>query len=128
MTSADDRFAALCGKYSDLTESRKESLHLALDLGADDETMTVLAEALRVSRKSTAVIPANRLEGLSRGKGWCRKGRGDSAEWGERTDNGYRVGPGRWLVHGSDGFRRTDEETWTVKHIAVGDQIWTVAS
>jgi len=131
-TTGDERLAALVAKYSDLTDKRKDSLARAIALGAADDTLTVLAEALRLNSTSgdklTVVIPANRLENLSRGKGWCRKGRGDSAEWGERTDNGYRVGPGRWLVHGSDGFSRTKEDTWTVKHVAVGSETWTVAS
>lgn len=74
------------------------------------------------------MLPPHRFESLSRGSGWCRKGKGDSATWGERTDGGYRVGPGRWIVGGNDGFRRKGSDEWTVEHVTVGGQIWTVAS
>lgn len=75
----------------------------------------------------TICLPPHRYEGLSRGRGWARKGRGANAEWGERTDGGYRVGPGRWTVGGNDGFSRKGEVIWTVEHIRVGEETWTVA-
>lgn len=109
-------------------EGRAKSLARAVELGADDATLKVLCDAMRVNRAPTIVLPAHRYEGLSRGRGWARKGRGDSAEWGERTDKGYRVGPGTWTVGGNDGFSRKGETRWTVKHVAVGAETWTVAS
>jgi hypothetical protein len=81
-----------------------------------------------VSRAHTILVPANRLENLSRGKGWARKGRGDRAEWGERADGGYRVGPGKWTVGGNDGFDRKREDVWDVEHVQVGAETWTIAS
>lgn len=107
---------------------RIERLARAVELGADDKALEALCDAKRTSTESTIVLPVQRFENLSRGKGWCRKGRGSAAEWGERDDGGYRVGPGRWTVGGNDGFSRKGEDTWTVKHVQVGAEIWTVAS
>jgi len=75
----------------------------------------------------TILLPAGRYEGLSRGKGWARQGRGDSATWGEREDAGYRVGPGKWTVGSNDGFNRKEQTDWLVKHLKVGDKVWTLA-
>jgi hypothetical protein len=112
-----------------ITQVRIKRLARAIELGADDATLTVLTEALRTSEQTTIVLPAHRYEGLSRGRGWARKGKGASAVWGERDDDGgYRVGPGRWTVGGNDGFSRKSETTWKVEHVAVGVETWTVAS
>lgn len=113
---------------SNLKASRRESVELAAELGADDTTLQRLASALRLRRRPTVVIPRQHLETLSRGSGWCRKGRGTSAEWGTRVDDGYEVGPGLWVVCGKDGFSREKRETWKVEHIPLGDQIWTIAN
>jgi len=110
-----------------VSDTRRQSLELALSLGADEQTLIVLRDALRLKRADTIVLPAHRLEGMSRGRGWARQGRGDSAIWGERTDGGYRVGPGRWTVGGHDGFQRKGQDEWRVRHVAVGAQTWTVA-
>jgi len=107
---------------------RIERLARALELGASDQALEAICDAARTSMTDTIVLPAQRFEGLSRGKGWCRKGRGDSAEWGERDDGGYRVGPGKWTVGGSDGFSRKGQNEWIVKHVQVGAEVWTVAS
>jgi hypothetical protein len=109
-----------------VSDTRKESLKIAADLGADDEVLKVLAEATRVRRKDTILLPAKYAH-TSRGKAWCRKGRGDSAEWGEREGNAFEVGPGAWTVFSSDGFRREKRVEWEVEHVQVGDQTWTVA-
>jgi hypothetical protein len=113
----------------EVSDRRKETLSRAIELGADDATLAALRDAVRVSRKLTIVLPANRLERLSRGRGWARKGKGPSAAWGERVDGGgYSVGPGHWSVGASDGFSRKHYDEWTVKHIAVGGETWTIAS
>ena len=111
-----------------VTEARRESLARASELGADRMTLMMLVQASRVSRRDTIVLPSGKYEHLSRGKGWARKGRGNTAEWGEREDGGYRVGPGRWTVGSSDGFSRKSSIDWTVKHVCVGVETWTVAS
>lgn len=113
---------------TDPNPKRLERLVEAIELGASDAALEALCDAARTSRTTEITLPAHRYEGLSRGRGWARKGRGDSAVWGERVDGGYRVGPGRWVVGGSDGFSRKGETVWEVKHVAVGDQTWTVAS
>lgn len=91
---------------SDCSSARIESLQIAVELGADLATLAVLRDATRVNRQETIVLPMHRYEGLSRGKGWARKGKGSNAIWGEREENGYRVGAGRWIVGGNDGFSR----------------------
>lgn len=100
----------------------------AIELGATDDVLEALCDATRTAKAATIVLPPHRYEGLSRGKGWARKGRGNTAEWGDRTDGGYEVGPGRWIVGGNDGFSRKGETPWTVKHVTVGAEIWTIAN
>ena len=111
----------------DVSEARLGRLREALALGATESVLMTLRDATRLSRSTEIVLPAHRYEGLSRGRGWCRQGRGDSAVWGERVGDGYRVGPGRWTVGATDGFRRKDSTDWVVRHITVGAQTWTIA-
>lgn len=110
------------------SEDRREFLRLALELGADHKTICLLAEATRVARKTTIVLPSGKYEHLSRGRGWARLGKGISAQWGERVKNGYEVGPGRWSVGSTDGFKRKSAVVWDVKNIQVGPETWTIAS
>jgi hypothetical protein len=112
----------------EVSDPRKESLRIALELGADLATLTALRDSLRVSRKTTVVLPKNRLEGLSRGRGWARQGKGTNVVWGERVDGGYRVGPGRWSVGATDGFNRKRSDDWKVEHIQVGSETWTIGN
>lgn len=109
-------------------QRRTQRLAVAAELGADEAALRALASALRVSRSTEITVPAHRYEGLSRGRGWARRGRGARAAWGERADGGYRVGPGRWTVGGSDGYARQGEVVWDVAHVQVGSETWTVAS
>jgi hypothetical protein len=107
---------------------RLATLGRAIELGADDATLIALRDATRVARKDTIVVPAHRYEGLSRGRGWARLGRGGDVRWGERVDGGYRVGPGRWSVGSTDGFFRKGADVWDCEHLRVGEETWTVAS
>jgi hypothetical protein len=107
---------------------RIERLARAIELGASDDALEALCGAVRTSNTDTIVLPAHRLEGMSRGRGWARKGTRNKAVWGEREDNGYRVGPGKWTVGGNDGFSRKGETEWVVKHVTVGTETWTIAS
>lgn len=109
-------------------EKRIQTLGRAAERGADGSALCLLASALRVARKDMITLPPHRFERLSRGKGWARKGKGAAAQWGERTDDGYAVGPGRWVVGGNDGFSRKGEDVWVVEAVEVGDETWTVAS
>ena len=115
--------------WAQCTESRRESLRIALGLGADPRTLENIRESRRVSRHDYIILPAGRFEGMSRGKGWARLGRGAAATWGERGDDGGYVCrvPGRWTVGSNDGFQRKEETVWKVAHIKVGDQTWTIA-
>lgn len=111
----------------DASDSRKVSLALAIQAGADEKLLKKLSKAVRLSRKDTIILPAVRFENLSRGRGWCRCGFGEEATWGERVSTGYLVSEGRWTVFGTDGFKRSDRINWTVYHVKVGDMIWTIA-
>jgi hypothetical protein len=112
----------------DVSDVRKSSLERAIALGASDGVLAELRDATRVAQNRTILLPLNRLERLSRGKGWARSGRGDTAQWGDREADGYRVGPGFWIVFGTDGFSRKRREEWTVNHVQVGPEVWTIAS
>ena len=112
----------------DVNDERQESLARAIELGASEAILVKLRDARRLARSVTITLPSHRYEQLSRGRGWARKGKGSSAEWGERTNGGgYRVGPGRWTVGANDGFNRKAEVPWIVKHVTVGSEIWTIA-
>lgn len=121
-----DPLATLIGERT-VTDARRASLARAIELGADEYTLCELVRARRVSKSATIVLPPHRFERLSRGRGWARKGSHATATWGEREENGYRVGPGRWVVGGSDGFSRKGQDTWTVEHVQVGSETWTIA-
>lgn len=116
----------LCAGHT-VSDARRDTLARGIALGAAEGTLAALRDAGRVSRGNAIVLPAHRLEGLSRGKGWARKGRGNNVEWGDKTEGGYRVGPGHWVVGGNDGFSRKGETTWDVEHIQVGTETWTIA-
>jgi hypothetical protein len=111
-----------------LDVTRLETLTEAHDAGVDDATFAVLSDSLRVSRQSTITLPTHRLESMSRGRGWARLGQGSSVVWGERSEKGYSVGAGRWVVGGSDGYSRKGEDTWQVAEVKVGNQMWLVAN
>lgn len=112
------------GKRDELSPILRE----AYELGASRATLETLRDACRVAKGETIVLPPSRLEGLSRGRGWARLGKGTNVQWGERVDGGYRVGPGKWSVGGTDGFKRKEAIPWTVKHVTVAPGIvWTVA-
>ena len=102
-----------------LTEARIRILTAAADEGIAEADLKRLAEAARVSTKTAGItLPAGRYENLSRGRGWCRKGRGDTAQWAERVEGGYFVAEsGRWIVGCSDGFSRKDQTEWDVSKI-----------
>ena len=119
----------ICAEGRDVNDARREILLIAIALGANDKILITIRDAMRVSRTDTVVLPPGRFEHLSRGKGWARLGKGDNVTWGERAEKGgYRVGPGKWAVGSSDGYTRKDSIPWTVKHITVGAETWTVAS
>lgn len=112
----------------EVSDKRKETLEIAIAAGADDKTLIALRDAARTHKGDSMVLPAHRLEGLSRGRGWARKGQGKSVTWGERVEGGYKVTAGRWTVGGSDGFSRKGTTVWDVNHVKVGEQLWTIAS
>lgn len=127
--SLKDRLTRLEIDPDDVKQKRIESLAIAHDANVSDAIFRTIAEARRVHRNSyTVVVPRHPLESCSRGRGWARKGKGSSAEWGERVDRGYRVGAGVWSVGGHDGFRRKRSDEWVVEHIIVDNATWTIAN
>ena len=126
--TALERAARLCPS-EDIPEARVAKLDRALALGVSDAAFVALCGANRTSTTASIILPAERLEGLSRGTGWARHGRGDGATWGKRVSGGYQVAePGKWTVGGSDGFQRKSSTTWLVTRVQVGTEVWTVAS
>lgn len=124
----DERLARLEIDPGEFEEDRLGDLRGAHDAGVDDATLSALAAPRRAMPGTTIRLPAHHYEGLSRGRGWCKKGSGPSVEWGTRADGGgYIVGEGRWEVGGDDGFRRKGKHVWVVRTIRFGDLVWTVA-
>jgi hypothetical protein len=111
----------------DVTDHRKSILLSALEAGATEEDFTDILACKRLELGTSVVIPQHHLEGKARGRGWARKGKGAQAVWGERTENGYRVGAGVWTVGGDDGFTRKGEDRWTVKTLTIGSLSVTLA-
>lgn len=113
----------------EISEFRMETLKKAIELGADENTLVLLRDAVRVCRRGVIVLPQHHFQSLSRGRGWCRSlGKGETS-WGERTEKGdYEVGPGSWSVGATDGFSRKKSTGWVVKNIQVGGETWTVAN
>lgn len=127
-TQTTDRVDTIIAATTEpVSPTRRESLIAAVELGADDALIARLIRATRLSRGPSITLPAGRYSGLSRSRGWCRQGAGSSASWGVEAENGWRVGPGRWTVFSSDGFRREEKTPWTVSHVIVGDATWTIA-
>jgi hypothetical protein len=112
-----------------LTDTRIETLIRAIELDACRETLFALRDAVRVSRKATILLPQHRFEGLSRGRGWCRRIGSEPTEWGVRFGDQYRVETaGCWSVGATDGFSRKGAHEWTVAHLRCGEETWTIAS
>lgn len=111
----------------DINPIRRETMEIARANGATEAQLIAIRDARRTSRGETIILPTHRFENLSRGRGWCRKGKRDAAEWGEKEDGGYRVGSGRWTVGGNDGFSRKGEDVWDVKNITIGEMTVTTA-
>jgi hypothetical protein len=112
----------------EVTDKRRGLLRRAIELGADDARLRRLRDAMRASDSETIVLPAHRFEGLSRGRGWARKGRGADVKWGTRVEGGYAVAPGLWSVGATDGFSRKRSNEWKVEHITIGAETWTIAN
>ena len=108
-------------------EVDRELLADAHALACSDDAFRKIADAHYVGQGLTVELPLGKYEHLSRGRGWARKGRGDRVAWGERTRDGYTVGPGRWTVGSTDGFSRKSSVDWWVEHVQVGAQTWTLA-
>lgn len=125
----DDNLAALGRHLGPTSAKRFEKLLWALQAKAPYEALKTIATATRVSTTEQITLPVGRYAHTSRGKGWCRKGTGSDAEWGNGPVDGvYLVGPGTWTVGSDDGYNRKDKTTWKVESLRVGDQTWTIAN
>ena len=109
--------------------NRDAAIAVAKSLGKT-EAVAVFesAVAVGVQGELSVILPPNRLESLSKGKGWARLGKFDPVIWGVRCEGGYRVSrPGMWIVGGDDGFGRKREEGYKVARVKIGDLFWVVA-
>lgn len=106
---------------ADNPKSRADAAITAAANGATPSQLKKIIEANRTSMQDRGiVVPVGRFENLSRGKGWCRQGKGNSAVWADRDDKGGFVlsSPGNWTVGSNDGFSRKDTVEWSVEKIA----------
>lgn len=117
--------------FAELVEScadnRKESLQIAMRLGADEKTCRQLAGAERLRRVGGHIKIETRYGGLSRGKPWAR----DSSDsmWAEKEGGAVLLTPGKWKVGSSDGFSRKESPSvWVVEEIKVGEETWLIAN
>lgn len=127
--AADVAIDALCtvlGSTSAPSDARRESLRIAVGLGAEVDAMRRLVAAVRLRREGWVLLPAGKYAGLSRGRDWCRSREGGG--FADRCDNGgFRGTPGKWEVGSTDGYNRKDKVAWDVYHVTVGTETWTVA-
>jgi hypothetical protein len=103
-----------------LSDGRCRVLAVAAARGATPRDLKDIAEAQKASMMPDGVVvPAHHYEGLSRGRGWARLGRGSNVVWGERVEGGYRLrAEGKWIIGGHDGFTRRGEDVWDVRCVA----------
>lgn len=94
----------------------------------NDKDFCRLACATVISEESTIILPPGRYDHCSRAKCWARQGKGPNAVWGDKVKNGYEVGPGKWTVGSSDGFKRSEQKNWEVHVIKVGSDTWLAAT
>lgn len=109
--------------------ARDAAIAVAKSLGKD-EAVEVFQSAVSVGVQGelSVILPPNRLESLSKGRGWARLGKFDDATWGVKVEGGYRVSrPGNWVVGGDDGFGRKREDSYKVARVKIGDMFWVVA-
>ncbi len=109
--------------------SKDAAIAVAKSLGKD-EAVEVFQSAVSVGVQGelSVILPPNRFESLSKGRGWARLGKFDDAIWGVKVEGGYRVGrPGNWVVGGDDGFGRKREDSYKVARVKIGDMFWVVA-
>lgn len=115
-----------------LSERKAGAIIRACAAGITPADLKALAEAKFFAEGAELRLPAHHFEGLSRGRGWCRLGRGESTQWGRRVGErgaGYIVSaPGRWHVGGFDGFTRKREDVYQVDAIRVGAATWLIAN
>ena len=109
--------------------NRDAAIAVAKSLGKH-EAVAVFESAAAVGGQGelSVILPPNRMEYLSRGRGWARLGKFDDATWGARCEGGYRVNrPGVWVVGGDDGFGRKREDSYKVARVKIGEIFWIVA-
>lgn len=113
--------------------NKGQVIEAAKAAGATEEQLSELQAATYVAEGTEVILPANRLENLSRGRGWCgylgRRTKGQFDGFADAVDGGYEADrEGRWRVGATDGFSRKRSEDYIVKRIVVGDRTFTIAS
>ena len=121
----DERFARL-RLNPDKPLLRLESLEIANPL-VPDGVFLELFFASRLSRKDSIQLPKHRYATLSRGRSWCRNER--TKEFvNDYVANSEGDKITKYTVGGNDGFQRADRLIWDVRHVNVGDAVWTIAA
>lgn len=93
-----------------------------------DKQIEAVLEAHRFSAGDHILLPSGRYDNLSRGRGWCRLGRGPDAQWAHDDGDGYIVSKtGTWTVGSTDGFSRKENLTYKVKKLKVGSSVCWIA-
>lgn len=98
------------------SDSRRESLTLAIELGADDATLATLAAAPRLARRNYIQMAGS----------WARNA---SGRFADRDGAQVTLTAGTWTVMtwGPGAVRKETRTQWVVTIIEVGDQCWTIA-
>ena len=107
-----------------ISEARSLFFQEAIELGVDYPTLAKIAEAKRISNGETITLPQCRYAHLSRGTSWIGAGHSGPVSF----LRSHSVGPGKYRVGGSDGFKRKETLKWTVEAIKVGPKTWTIAN
>lgn len=110
-----------------VSADRADLVASALTLRAPADVLEKLVTAVRVNADPKIGI-MTRYGHLSRGKCWGRQGNGKNVTWAEKANGIVYLTPGVWTVGSDDGFKRRDSDVWTVEHVTVGQQTWTIAN
>jgi hypothetical protein len=106
-------------------DRRREFLLRAMELGATDDAIRTLAKSKKIFARPNGNLSPLRYESLSRGRGWCRLGKGDNVVWAQKGDDGRYIidMEGRWSLGATDGFSRKETEEWVAKRVKINSTV-----
>ena len=116
--------AGIARNNPNMNANRVRLLALLTAEGADAKLIETIARAVTAREGLTVKLRVGKYDHLSRGRGCCRSSHGTfadaSGEW-------YTVAAGKWTVHSSDGFARSEKIAYTVRTVTVGSVTATYA-